>query len=80
MQEYLRRVSNSPDPVERAQFDRLVTARNASMAEKIDRLLQDGRFYLIAVGALHYFGESGLVEELRARGYTVTAIDAGRRN
>jgi uncharacterized protein YbaP (TraB family) len=75
MQEYLQRVSNSPDPVERAQFARLITARNASMAEKIDRLLQDGRFYLIAVGTLHYFGEKGLVEALRARGYAVAPVD-----
>ena len=48
------------------------------MAEKIDRLLQDGRFYLIAVGALHCFGDDGLVEVLRARGYAVTPVDPGR--
>ena len=78
MREYLHRVANSPDPVERAQFARLITARNAGMAEKIDRLLQDGRFYLIAVGALHCFGDDGLVEVLRARGYAVTPVDPGR--
>jgi uncharacterized protein YbaP (TraB family) len=78
MREYLHRVANSPDPVERAQFARLITARNAGMAEKIDRLLQDGQFYLIAVGALHCFGDDGLVEVLRARGYAVTPVDPGR--
>jgi len=78
MQGYLQRVSHSPDPVERAQFDRLITARNAGMADKIDRLLQDRRFYLIAVGTLHCFGDSGLVEALRARGYVVTPVQAGR--
>ena len=76
MRDYLQRVSNSPDPVERAQFDRLVTGRNAAMADRIDRMLQDRRFYLIAVGSLHYFGKDGLVQALRDRGYTVTPVDA----
>jgi uncharacterized protein YbaP (TraB family) len=51
-----------------------VTRRNADMAESIDRLLQDGHFYLVAVGSLHFFGDDGLVEQLRRRGYTVTPI------
>jgi len=77
---YLDRVRHSADPVERQWFERLVTARNAGMASSIDRLLQDGRFYLVAVGSLHFFGEDGLVEVLKARGYTVTPVtpvDAG---
>jgi uncharacterized protein YbaP (TraB family) len=71
---YLQRVADSPDPAERRQFQRLVTARNAAMATRIDRLLQDGRFYLVAVGSLHFFGSDGLVQELRSRGYAVTPI------
>ncbi len=74
MLEYLNTVRNSPDPAERRQFERLITARNAAMADKIDRLLQDRRFYLVAVGSLHFFGSDGLVQELKARGYTVTPL------
>ena len=72
MQEYLRRVRNSSDRVERRQFERLIAARNAAMAETIDHLLQDGRFYLVAVGSLHFFGDDSLIQALRERGYSVT--------
>ncbi len=74
MQEYLQRVRDSSDPVERRQFERLIAARNATMANTIDRLLQDRRFYLVAVGSLHFFGDDGLIQALRARGYTVTPV------
>jgi hypothetical protein len=74
MQEYLQRVRASPDPAERRQFERLITARNATMTDKIDRMLGDGRFYLVAVGSLHFFGADGLVPALKARGYTVTPL------
>jgi uncharacterized protein YbaP (TraB family) len=74
MLDYLQRVRNSPDPAERRQFARLISDRNATMANRIDQLLQDGRFYLVAVGSLHFFGSGGLVQELQARGYTVTPL------
>jgi uncharacterized protein YbaP (TraB family) len=37
-------------------------------------LLAGGKVHLIAVGALHLVGTQGLVEMLRARGYTVTEL------
>jgi uncharacterized protein len=74
MQQYLRRVRNSSDRVERRQFERLIAERNATMAETIDHLLQDGRFYLVAVGSLHFFGDDSLIHALRARGYSVTPL------
>jgi uncharacterized protein len=77
MQEYLRRVRNSSDRVERQQFERLIAARNAAMAETIDHLLQDGRFYLVAVGSLHFFGDDSLIQALRERGYSVTPLVPG---
>lgn len=77
MQAYLQRLRDSSDPVERRQFEWLISARNASMADSIDRLLQDGRFYLVAVGSLHFFGPDGLVQALKARGYAVTPLQPG---
>jgi hypothetical protein len=74
MQRYLQRVRDSSDAAERRQFDRLITARNATMADTIDRMLGDRRFYLVAVGSLHFFGADGLVQALKARGYTVTPL------
>ncbi len=78
MQDYLEHLRHSDDAAERQWFERLVTARNAGMADTIDARLQDGRFYLVAVGSLHFFGPDGLIERLRARGYTVTTVPAGR--
>jgi uncharacterized protein len=74
MNGYLKRVRNSSDAVERQQFEQMITARNASMASSVDRLLQDGRFYLVAVGTLHFFGPDSVIEVLRSRGYTVTPV------
>jgi uncharacterized protein YbaP (TraB family) len=74
MQEYLRGVRTSSDLVERRQFERLIATRNAAMAETIDHLLQDRRFYLVAVGSLHFFGDDSLIQALRARGYSVTPL------
>jgi uncharacterized protein YbaP (TraB family) len=34
--------------------------------------MADGKSYVFAVGALHLVGPKGLVELLRARGYTLT--------
>jgi len=74
MQAYLERVRHGRDPAETRWFERMVTQRNAGMASSIDRLLQDGRVYLIAVGSLHYFGDDGLVELLKRRGYEIKPL------
>ena len=54
--------------------ERIVLARNRTMAERALPFLEEGGAF-IAVGALHLPGEAGLVELLRAKGYTVTAED-----
>lgn len=51
----------------------LVTRRNAVMAERAAPHLEKGGAFM-AVGALHLPGEDGLVELLRAEGFTVTAV------
>jgi uncharacterized protein len=43
------------------------------MAERIAPLLKGGGAF-IAVGALHLPGKTGLIERLRAEGYTVTKV------
>jgi uncharacterized protein len=56
------------------EFTRLLlVGRNATMAERIAPLLKDGGAF-IAVGALHLPGQEGLIERLRAEGYTVTRM------
>jgi uncharacterized protein YbaP (TraB family) len=51
----------------------LLTARNATMAERLAPLLKEGGAF-IAIGALHLSGKEGLVERLRGQGYTVTKL------
>ena len=56
------------------EFTRLLLVdRNAAMAERIAPLLKGGGAF-IAVGALHLPGKTGLIEHLRAEGYTVTKV------
>jgi uncharacterized protein len=51
----------------------LLVGRNAVMAERAAPLLASGGAF-IAVGALHLSGKDGLIERLRAEGYTVTKV------
>jgi len=59
--------------IERAFFDRLLSGRNALMAERAEPLLSEGGVF-IAVGALHLPGKKGLIELLRERGYAVEKV------
>jgi uncharacterized protein YbaP (TraB family) len=57
-------------------MEELITKRNRAMAEKIDQLAADNRLF-VGVGALHLAGKQGLVELLRAKGYTVKPAPRG---
>lgn len=59
--------------IEASFRDRGIVERNQRMIERVMPLLEQGGT-LLAVGALHLPGEQGLVELLRARGYTVEVI------
>lgn len=53
--------------------ERLITVRNHHMADRGEPILARGNVFM-AVGALHLIGDEGLVELLRKKGYTVTAV------
>lgn len=55
-------------------FDGLVRDRNRRMADRMAERLAEGNA-LIAVGALHLFGDDGVLGLLAARGYTVTRVE-----
>ncbi|MDQ0317916.1 uncharacterized protein YbaP (TraB family) [Pararhizobium capsulatum DSM 1112] len=58
-----------------ADFEqRIITDRNHTMAIRAPPILEQGNAFM-AVGALHLPGEQGLVELLRADGFTVTAVN-----
>lgn len=54
--------------------DLIITKRNHLMAERAKPILDQGAAF-IAVGAAHLPGKEGLVELLRDKGFTVTAIN-----
>jgi uncharacterized protein YbaP (TraB family) len=56
-----------------ALMERLLDERNVRMAERADALLKNGRAF-IAVGALHLYGERGVLALLENRGYRVTRV------
>jgi len=58
----------------RFTVDTILLGRHEAMVGRMQAMMADGRNYLFAVGALHLVGPRGLVEMLRARGYTVTEL------
>jgi hypothetical protein len=58
----------------RFTVDTILLGRHPQMVRRIEAMLADGRIYLFAVGSLHLIGPQGLVEMLRARGFTVTEL------
>lgn len=71
--ELARKVGVAPEAFT-SLAERLILARNESMAKTLAPLLAKGRVF-VAVGALHLVGARGLVELIRARGYTLTPVD-----
>jgi uncharacterized protein YbaP (TraB family) len=53
--------------------ERLLTARNVRMAERLAPRLKEGGAF-IAIGALHLYGDGGVLALLQKRGYRVTRI------
>jgi uncharacterized protein YbaP (TraB family) len=59
---------------ERFVAEQLFDTRHARMVDAVEKYTASGSVYLVAVGALHYFGPRGLLEMLRARGFTIALI------
>jgi len=59
------------DPAAQHIYRVLIVERNAAMADRLAQLMGRGGVYFVVVGAAHLVGEQGIVELLRARGYTV---------
>jgi uncharacterized protein YbaP (TraB family) len=59
-------------------YEKLVTRRNAAWIVELERMLGDGRKYLVVVGALHLVGPDNVIERLGARGHR--AVRVGETN
>jgi uncharacterized protein len=55
-------------------YEKLVTRRNAAWTAELERMLGDGRKYLVVVGALHLVGRDSVIERLTARGHRVVRV------
>jgi len=53
----------------------MVTERDACMVEKAKEYVSSGKTVFMAVGTAHVLGEDGIVDSLRAAGYTVTKVE-----
>jgi uncharacterized protein YbaP (TraB family) len=58
----------------REEMKPLLDDRNHYWMQQLPELMKDQSLF-IAVGALHLVGETGLVQELRKKGYTVTPVN-----
>jgi len=56
-----------------AAYKRMIDDRNINMAERMISLMQKQSLF-VAVGAGHLSGENGIIELLRKKGYTVSAV------
>jgi uncharacterized protein YbaP (TraB family) len=55
-------------------YDALVTDRNTAWVAALEDMLDDGRSYLVVVGALHLVGRDSVIDMLQARGHRVARL------
>ncbi|MEO8467698.1 MAG: TraB/GumN family protein [Gammaproteobacteria bacterium] len=55
-------------------YETLVKNRNASWVGPLERMLGDGRHYLVVVGALHLVGRDNVIDMLKARGHKAVRL------
>ncbi len=60
---------------ERFIIGQVVEGRHPHMIKAIERDVASGKLYVIAIGSLHFFGPSGLLEQLKQRGYTISPVE-----
>lgn len=56
-------------------YETLVKNRNAAWIEPLERILNDGRHYLVVVGALHLVGRDNVIDMLKARGHKAVRLE-----
>jgi uncharacterized protein YbaP (TraB family) len=79
LEQYERWCDCADTAEDRAFLSQLNDARNAPMAERIDRLHREGKRLLVAVGALHMSGPQALPRLLAGRGFEVERLTPASR-
>ncbi|MGL4850112.1 MAG: TraB/GumN family protein [Clostridium sp.] len=55
-------------------YKALIVDRNKGMVEKIEGYMKEKESYVVAVGALHYFGDDSIIKMLEDKGYEIKKI------
>jgi uncharacterized protein len=61
-------------PALQAVMEKVLYERNDAMTQKIEQFLKTEKSYFVAVGAGHLVGERGILNQLRAKNYTVEQL------
>lgn len=70
MEDAIKTQKQSPE-----SYDLMITKRNKAMVEKMENFLKEDKTYTIAVGALHFFGDDGIVKMMKDKGYEVNIME-----
>lgn len=57
------------------EYNLMIKDRNINMVKKMEGFFNENGVYAIAVGSLHFFGEDGIVNIMKNKGYEVTRIE-----
>ncbi len=72
------RIPEDATPEEKAYYEeyskKMIAERDKVMAEGIKSYLESGETVFVAVGLAHVIGEGGIIDLLRAEGYTVVRV------
>lgn len=74
MRQRLMTMRQSSNAGERWITEQVIDGRHGEMLAAIDRFAASGRLHVVAVGTLHFFGPTGLLDGLRARGYAIAPV------
>ncbi|MEI6891055.1 MAG: TraB/GumN family protein [Pontiella sp.] len=55
-------------------YDQFITDRNKAWAKQLSKMIHEDDTYMVVVGAGHLPGEEGLIQRLKAKGFTVEQL------
>ncbi|GFZ32680.1 hypothetical protein CSC2_32060 [Clostridium zeae] len=68
-------LKNSENKQTRDFYNLSIVERNDAMLKKVEGYIASDDKYFIVVGAAHIIGQDGLIEKLKAKGYTITRLE-----
>lgn len=70
-EKYIEEQANKMKEADINSYNKMLKDRNIGMVNKAEEIFNKKGTHIVAVGALHFFGEDGIVKMLQDRGYTV---------